>query len=179
MSKDVNKFMATGRLGAEPEMRYLPTGSAICTFRVASGRSWKTGDGVQHEETEWIQCVAFEKLAEICNLYLTKGMRIHIEGRMQTRSWEDKTSGEKKFRTEIILSDMTMLSGGAPAEQHDDRTDEDAEPPRPGAARPAAPATPVQAMRPATPATRPAAPAARPAARNVPQAIEGDEDLPF
>ena len=80
MAKDLNKVMLTGYLGADPEMRYTPQGSAVTTFRVASGRTWKSADGTQHDDTEWFRIVAWDKLGEICNQYLTKGRQIYIEG---------------------------------------------------------------------------------------------------
>ncbi|HEY3232927.1 MAG TPA: single-stranded DNA-binding protein, partial [Roseiflexaceae bacterium] len=79
MSKDLNKVMITGRLGADPEMRYTAQGSAVTTFRVAAGRSWKDADGTSHDETEWFRIVSWNKLAEVCNEYLQKGDRVYIE----------------------------------------------------------------------------------------------------
>jgi single-strand DNA-binding protein len=183
MAKDLNKVMLTGYLGADPEMRYTPQGSAVTTFRVASGRTWKSADGVQHDDTEWFSVVAWDKLAEICNQYLTKGTRVYVEGRLQTRSWDDKNTGEKRYKTEVIAQDMIILSSRgerAPAGDFDApvQDEEPAAAPAP-ARRPAAPS-------PAAPAPRTnGAPAAgrstgsRAPARNVPQAIDNDEDLPF
>ncbi|HYF61391.1 MAG TPA: single-stranded DNA-binding protein, partial [Herpetosiphonaceae bacterium] len=111
MAKDLNKVQLTGRLGADPEMRFTPQGSAVTTFRVASNRTWKTTEGEQKEDTEWFSIVAWNKLAEICNQYLTKGSRVYIEGRSQTRSWEDTTSGQTRYKTEIIANDMIILDG--------------------------------------------------------------------
>lgn len=102
MAKDLNKVMLTGYLGADPEMRYTPQGSAVTTFRVASGRTWKSADGTQHDDTEWFRIVAWEKLAEICNQYLSKGTRVYIEGRLQTRKWQDQ-NGQDRYSTEVVL----------------------------------------------------------------------------
>ena len=107
-TKDLNKAMFTGRLGADPEMRYTPSGSAVVNFRIASGRSWKNDQGETVENTEWISIVAWNKLAEICNEWLVKGSRVYVEGRLQTRDWEDD-KGVTRYKTEVIISDMIML----------------------------------------------------------------------
>ena len=183
MAKDLNKVMLTGHLGADPEMRYTPQGSAVTTFRVASGRSWKSSDGSAHEETEWFRCVAWDKLGEICNQYLTKGTRVYVEGRLRTNKWQDKETGQDRYSTEVIASDMIILSSRqdrpAAAGDYEAPSDEEATPARRPVSAPAAPAAPASA-RPANGNSAPrSAPAARPAARNVPQAIDNDEDLPF
>lgn len=180
MAKDLNKVMLTGHLGADPEMRYTPQGSAVTTFRVASGRSWKSSDGSAHEETEWFRVVAWDKLGEICNQYLTKGTRVYIEGRLRTNKWQDK-DGQDRYTTEVIASDMIILSSRqdrqAPAGDYDAPVDEEA--PAQPARRPAAP-PPAPARGPSNGGARPApAASSRPAARNVPQVIDNDEDLPF
>ena len=108
MSRDLNKVMIIGRLGKDPEMRFSTSGKAVTTFSVASGR--KTRDG---EETEWVSVVVWEKLAEVCNQYLKRGSRVYIEGRLQTRSWDDAKSGEKRYRTEVIANDMIMLDNSS------------------------------------------------------------------
>jgi single-strand DNA-binding protein len=101
--------MLTGFLGADPEMRYTPQGSAVTTFRVASGRSWKSADGTPHEEAEWFRVVAWNKLGEICNQYLTKGARVYVEGRLRTNKWQDKETGQDRYTIEVIASDMIFL----------------------------------------------------------------------
>jgi single-strand DNA-binding protein len=108
MARDLNKVMITGRLGADPEMRYTPQGSPVTTFSVASGRAWRSADGTQHNDTEWFRVVAWEKLAEICNQYLTKGTQVYVEGRLQTRKYQDR-DGNDRYSTEVIASDMIML----------------------------------------------------------------------
>jgi single-strand DNA-binding protein len=108
--RDLNKFMAIGHLGSDPEMRFTPKGSAVTTFRVATNRSWKTDDGVRRDETEWFRVVAWGDLAEICNEYLRKGSRVYVEGRLQTRSWSDLTTGEKRFMTEVVAQDVIILT---------------------------------------------------------------------
>jgi single-strand DNA-binding protein len=84
MARDLNKVMIIGRLGADPEMRYTPSGSPVTTLRVAAGRQWRDANGESREETEWFSVIAWNKLAEICNQYLTKGSRVYLEGRIQT-----------------------------------------------------------------------------------------------
>jgi single-strand DNA-binding protein len=124
MAKDLNKVMIIGRLGADPEMRYTPSGSPVTTFRVATSRQWKDGNGETREETEWFSAVAWNKLAEICNQYLTKGTRVYLEGRLQTRSWDDQQSGQTRYRTEVIASDMIILDS---RENRDSRGPRDAD----------------------------------------------------
>lgn len=109
MARDLNKVMIIGRLGFDPEMRYTPSGSPVTTFRVAVGRQWRDGGGESREETEWFSVVAWNKLGEICSQYLAKGSRVYVEGRLQTRSWEDQQSGQTRYRTEVIASDMILL----------------------------------------------------------------------
>lgn len=177
MGKDLNKVMLTGYLGADPSMRYTEQGSAVTTFRVASGRTWKSSDGTAHDDTEWFRVVAWDKLAEICNQYLSKGTRVYIEGRLQTRKWIDD-AGMDRYSTDVVASDMIILSNrrpdGGPIE--DDPTDELGREPAPAARRPAPAAAPP--ARTSAPARAPQTPARAPA-RNVPQAIDNDEDLPF
>src|SRR3712207_5465392 len=110
MAKDLNKVMIIGRLGRDPEMRYTPGGSPVTTFSVAAGRQWKDGNGENREETEWFNVVVWNKLAEICNEYLHKASRVYIEGRLQTRQWQDQ-DGQSHYRTEVIASDMIILDG--------------------------------------------------------------------
>lgn len=108
MSNDLNKCMFIGRLGADPESRYMPSGKAVCNFRIACGSQWKDKDGEKQERTEWVSVSAFDKLAEICGEYLKKGAQVFIEGRMQTRKWQDK-EGNDRYMTEIIAERMQML----------------------------------------------------------------------
>lgn len=109
MAKDLNKVMLIGRLGTEPELRVTQQGTPITTFRLAVGRQWRDSDGQQRDETDWFTIVAWNRLAEICSEHLSKGARVYIEGRMQNRSWDDAQSGEKRYRTEVVASDMIML----------------------------------------------------------------------
>lgn len=104
----VNKVILIGNLGADPELRYTPAGRAVANFRMATTRQWNTKDGEKREETEWHRIVTWDKLAEICGEYLKKGSSVYIEGRLQTRSWEDQ-SGAKRWTTEIVAHEMRML----------------------------------------------------------------------
>ena len=182
MAKDLNKVQLTGNLGADPDMRYTAQGSAVTTFRVASNRTWKDRDGNTHEDTEWFRIVAWDKLGEICNQYLTKGTRVYVEGRLQTRKWTDQ-NGQERYSTEVIAQDMIILSGrgerGMPeADAPPAYDDYDAEPSAPAAApRRAAPANGNGGNRTAPAASRSSAPS-RPQ-RNVPQSIDSDDDIPF
>jgi single-strand DNA-binding protein len=108
MSRGLNKVMIIGHLGRDPEMRYTPSGRPVTTFTVATSRTWNTVDGERHSETEWFNIVAWGNLAEICKQYLTKGQQVYIEGRLQTRKWEDK-EGNKHFTTEVVATEMMML----------------------------------------------------------------------
>ena len=109
MAKDLNKVQLTGNLGKDPETRYTAQGSALTRFSVASSRRWHTPEGDDREETEWFTVVAWNKLGEICAQYLQKGARVYIEGRLQTRSWEDQQTGQKRYMTEVIANDLIML----------------------------------------------------------------------
>jgi single-strand DNA-binding protein len=108
MSRGLNKVMIIGRLGRDPEMRYTPSGRPVTTYSVATSRTWNTADGERHSETEWFNVVAWGSLAEICKQHLTKGQHVYIEGRLQTRFWEDN-DGNKHSSTEIVASEMIML----------------------------------------------------------------------
>ena len=108
MSRGLNKVLIIGHLGRDPEMRYTPSGRPVTTFSVATSRSWKTSEGERKTETEWFNIVAWGSLAEICNQYLKKGQQVYIEGRLQTRRWEDD-DGNKRSTTEVVAREMTML----------------------------------------------------------------------
>jgi single-strand DNA-binding protein len=104
----VNKAILIGRLGKDPEVRYTPEGTMVTSFNLATDEQWKDKNGEKVQKTEWHRIVTFGKLAEICGNYLVKGKLIFLEGRIQTRSWEDK-DGVKRFTTEIIATNMQML----------------------------------------------------------------------
>lgn len=104
----VNKVIIVGNLGVDPEIRYTPSGSTVANFTVATTEQWTGKDGEKGEKTEWHRVVAWGRLAEICGEYLHKGKQVYIEGRLQTRTWEDK-EGIKRYTTEINASAMQML----------------------------------------------------------------------
>ena len=186
MAKDLNKAQLTGHLGADPEMRYTAQGSAVTTFRVASNRSWKDRENNPHEETEWFRIVAWDKLGEICNQYLTKGTRVYVEGRLQTRKWTDR-DGQERYTTEVIAQDMIILSARGERGSAPDMDSPEFEEPE---EMPAAPATPARRPPVAAgggnggnggnraPAPAPSRAPAR-GGRNQPQPIESDDDIPF
>jgi single-strand DNA-binding protein len=111
MARSLNKVMLIGNLGKDPELRYTTSGVAVATFSIATSESWKDADGNMQEKTEWHNIVAWRKLAEICGEWLKKGKKIYIEGRLQTRSYDDKNTGTKKYITEIVADNMIMLDG--------------------------------------------------------------------
>ncbi len=111
MARSLNKVMLIGNLGKDPELRYTTSGVAVATFSIATSESWKDQDGNTQERTEWHNIVAWRKLAEICGEWLRKGKKVYIEGRLQTRSYDDKNTGAKKYVTEIVADNMIMLDG--------------------------------------------------------------------
>ena len=108
MSRGLNKVMIIGNLGRDPEMRYTPSGKPVTTFSVATSRAWNTADGEKRTETEWFNVVAWSNLAEICKQYLIKGQQVYIEGRLQTRHWDDQ-EGNKHTSVEIVANEMIIL----------------------------------------------------------------------
>ena len=112
MAGSVNKVILVGHLGADPEMKALPSGMQMAKLRVATSETWtdKTS-GQRQEKTEWHNVIVYDKLAGICERYLSKGQLVYIEGSIQTRSWDDKESGQKRYMTEIKARDMRMLGG--------------------------------------------------------------------
>jgi single-strand DNA-binding protein len=117
MAKSVNKVILVGNLGKDPEVKYTPNGTAVAKFSVATNERFKDKAGEWQDRTEWHNIVAWQRLAEIIGEYIKKGSKVYIEGRLQTSSWEDKQSGEKKYRTEIIAQDLVMLGGRGDVEQ--------------------------------------------------------------
>lgn len=105
----INKVILVGRLGADPEMRYTTSGTAVATLSVATNRKWKDKDGNQQEETEWHRVVVWAQSAEFCGNYLSKGSMVYVEGRLQTRKWQDQ-SGNDKYTTEIISNTIQNLT---------------------------------------------------------------------
>lgn len=111
MAGSVNKVILIGNLGANPELKYLPSGQAVCEMRIATNESFTDKQGVKQDRTEWHRVVVWGKQAENCSQYLTKGRQAYIEGRLQTRSWDDK-EGQKRYTTEIVAQQVQFLGGG-------------------------------------------------------------------
>jgi single-strand DNA-binding protein len=131
MSRGLNKVLIIGRLGRDPEMRYTPSGRPVTTFSVATSRTWNTSEGGRRTETEWFNVVAWSNLAEICKQHLSKGRLVYIEGRLQTRHWDDP-EGNKHSSTEIVAHEMIMLddrreSGAGSYEDDEEEVEEEDE----------------------------------------------------
>jgi single-strand DNA-binding protein len=162
----VNKVILVGRLGADPESRAFPNGGSICNLRLATTESWKDRQtGERQERTEWHRVVLRNRLGEIAQQYLRKGSQVYIEGRIQTRKWQDQ-SGQDRYSTEIVGNEMTMLGGGsggsAPASAGDYQQQ------------------PYQAPAAASPAPQPASPSAGPNYGGPDSGADYyDDDIPF
>ncbi|MCP3962305.1 MAG: single-stranded DNA-binding protein [bacterium] len=121
----VNKVILIGNLGQDPEVRTSQSGQPVTTFSLATSRRWKDSAGNRQEQTEWHNVVCFARIAEVAGQYLAKGRQVYVEGRLQTRSWQDRQTGEKRYRTEIVCESLQMLgqrtngegAGGAGAEK--------------------------------------------------------------
>jgi len=119
----LNKVMIIGNLGSEPEMRFTPNGNPVTSFRVATNRMYTTPDGERKQETEWFAVVAWNKLAEQCNQFLSKGRLVYAEGRLHTRTWESQ-DGQKHSRPEIVANRVVFLDRQAAAPLPEERTEE-------------------------------------------------------
>lgn len=108
MARSLNKVQLIGNLTRDPELRYTPTGTAVCTFTIATNRSWTTDTGEKHEETDFHRVVAWNKLAELCSQFLVKGRKVYVEGRLSNRSWTGQ-DGQQKTTTEVVIDDMLLL----------------------------------------------------------------------
>ena len=106
--RGVNKVILIGNIGADPELRYTPSGTAVTNYNMATNENWTDNSGERQERTEWHRIVVWGRLAEICNQYLRKGSKVYIEGRLQTRSWEGQ-DGLKRYTTEVVARDMQIL----------------------------------------------------------------------
>ena len=109
MARSINKVIVLGNLGADPEVRTTPSGATVASFTVACSEQWKDKDGQKHEKTEWVKCIAWRGTADIAQRYLRKGSKVYVEGKLETRSWEDKNGGGKRYATEVIVSELVML----------------------------------------------------------------------
>jgi single-strand DNA-binding protein len=154
MARGVNKVILIGNLGRDPEVRYTPSGMAMANITIATSESWKDKQtGEAQERTEWHRVVMYQRLAEITGEYLRKGAKVYIEGRLQTRKWQDKTTGQDKYTTEIIADTMQMLDskGGSSSGGNF----------------------------PETSTAKPATAAAAPSAMSEPNLESFDDDIPF
>lgn len=111
--RSLNKVTLIGNLTRDPELRYTPQGTAVCTMGIATNRSWTTESGEKREETEFHRVVAWNKLAELCSQLLAKGRRVYVEGRLQTRQWTGQ-DGQQRQATEIVIEDMLILDSNGP-----------------------------------------------------------------
>ncbi|WP_348269111.1 single-stranded DNA-binding protein [Edaphobacter paludis] len=111
MAKSVNKVILLGNVGKDPEIRATAGGMTVANFSIATTDRIKGQDGQYTDKTEWHNLVAFQRTAEIVRDYVKKGNKLYVEGRLQTSSWDDKATGQKKYKTEIIVSDLSLLSG--------------------------------------------------------------------
>ena len=164
----VNKVILIGNLGKDPEVRYAPSGSAVCNITLATSRNWKDKtSGERQEETEWHRVVFFDRMAEVAGEYLKKGKSVYIEGRLKTRKWTDK-EGVDKYTTEVMADRMEMLGsregGGGGDEGYGEQSAPRAEAPRRSAPPPRAPAP---------------APRATPAPKSSTGFDDMDDDIPF
>ena len=111
MAKSINKVTLLGNLGKDPEVKFLPSGQAVANFSIATTDRYKDKAGEWQERTEWHNVAAFARTAEIVRDYVKKGSKLYVEGRLTTRSWDDKDTGKKVYRTEIMVNDLVLLSG--------------------------------------------------------------------
>jgi single-strand DNA-binding protein len=121
--RGLNKVLLIGTVSRDPEMRITPNGKPVTSFSLSTGRTWVNADGQRREETEWFNVVAWGALAEICKQHLTQNQQVYIEGRLQTRGWEDQT-GKKHFRTEVVASEMIVLGDRRESGDYDFMSDE-------------------------------------------------------
>jgi single-strand DNA-binding protein len=147
MPKSVNKVILIGNLGKDPEVKYTPQGTAVAKITLATNERYKDKSGAWQDRTEWHNVVLWQRLAEIAGEYLKKGGKVYIEGRLQTRSWDDKQTNQKKYMTEVVANDLVLLSGrgdaGGGGESHSggsrgaaDHFDQRAPEPEPAGASP-------------------------------------------
>jgi len=107
----VNKVILIGNLGATPELKYLPSGQAVCSMSLACNETWIDKAGQKQERTEWVRCTVWGKQAEACGKYLEKGKQVYVEGSLRTESWDDKETGEKKYTTKVQVQKVVFLGG--------------------------------------------------------------------
>jgi single-strand DNA-binding protein len=157
MARGVNKVILIGNLGGEPEVRFMPSGGAVTTLSLATSEGWKDkSTGQMQERTEWHRVVMFNRLAEIAGEYLHKGSKIYVEGSLRTRKWQDKTSGQDRYTTEIVGNSMQMLDGKGMGASEGDYGDQ------------ATSRNSEQSQR-----------SSQPAPESMPQMDDFDDDIPF
>jgi single-strand DNA-binding protein len=140
MPKSVNKVILVGNVGKAPEVRYSPSGTPVANFSLATHERFKDRNGEWQERAEWHSIVAWQRLAEIVGEYVTKGSKVYVEGKLQTTSWEDRQSGQRKYRTQILARDLVLLDSRGNANNGREATD-----PSPDEAE-AAPTEPREAL---------------------------------
>ena len=116
MARSLNRVQLIGNLTRDPELRYTPNGNAVCTFGIATNRSWTTDSGEKREEVDFHNIVAWNKLGELCSQFLVKGRKVYVEGRLSTRSWTGQ-DGQQKSRTEVVIDDMILLDSKGSAQR--------------------------------------------------------------
>jgi len=178
MAGTVNKVILIGRLGKDPEIKYTPGGVPVAKFSLATDESFKDKSGEKKEHTEWHNIVAWSKLAEICGEYLTKGKLVYIEGRIQSRQWEDQ-SGNKRMTYEIIARQMTMLGSRAESERFASASGERATPNRPASPAPASASKAPPDAESADDLHSPRGDASGHTPQSLPEPEITDEDIPF
>ena len=133
MAKSINKVILVGNVGKDPEVKYTPSGVALAKFSLATNERFKDKSGEWQDRTEWHNVLAWQRLAEIVGEYVHQGTKLYIEGKLQTSNWEDRNSGEKKFRTEIVARDIVLLGSRGASGDEDQGGGEDREPAHAGA----------------------------------------------
>jgi single-strand DNA-binding protein len=133
MAKSINKVILVGNVGKDPEVKYTPSGVALAKFSIATNERFKDKSGEWQDRTEWHNVLAWQQLAEIVGEYVHQGAKLYIEGKLQTSNWEDRNSGEKKFRTEIVARDIVLLGSRGAGVDEDQGGGEDREPAHAGA----------------------------------------------
>ncbi len=129
MARSLNRVQLIGNLTRDPELRYTPSGAAVCSFSIATNRAWTTDSGEKKEDAEFHRIVSWNKLAEICSQFLTKGRKVFVEGRLSTRSWTAQ-DGTQKQTTEVIISDMILLDNRRTEGEVPERKEEEIEEPK-------------------------------------------------
>lgn len=199
-NRSINKVILVGNLGKDPEMRYMPNGNAVANFSIATTESWKNKQTGEFEnQTEWHNLTVYGKFGEMCGQYLKKGAKVYVEGKLKTRKWQDKTTGQDKYATDIIVSELQMMDsnnsgqGGQQFQGSQQQAPQQAQQswgnaPQQAPAPQMAPAyQPTPQMAPQAPAPQRTAPQAPAPQRQAPQApaqynepsMDFDDDIPF